>query len=69
MELNYLFKKIVLTKTEDQHPLAMVYEQELSIYGFQKNNLTEYQWYAKFSNKVDFGNAIGFTSQHEIPLE
>ena len=58
-----------MAQTEDQYPLAIMYEQELSIYGFQKNTLTGNQWYAKFNNKVDFRNAIEFTGQHEIPLK
>ena len=46
-----------------------MYEQELSLYGFQKNNLTNDQWYEKFNTKVDVGNTIGCTSKHEVPLK
>ena len=46
-----------------------MYEQELSLYGLQKNNLTNDQWYEKFNTKVDVGNTIGFTSKHEVLLK
>ena len=52
-----MIEKTVLAQTEDQYPFAIVYEQELSLYGFHKNVLTNDQWYEKFNTKVDVGDA------------
>ena len=38
-----LIKNTVLAQTEDHHPFAIVYNQELSLYGFQHNTMTSDQ--------------------------
>jgi hypothetical protein len=53
----------ILAQTEDQYPFATVYDQELSFYSFRQETLSNPQWYERFNNKVDVGDAIGVTSQ------
>ena len=61
-------EKTVLAQTEYQYHFAIVYEQKLSLYGFQQNTLTSDQWYEKFNTKADVGNLIGVTRKHEVLL-
>ena len=69
LEIIDLIEKTVLDQTEDPHPFEIMHEQELSLYGFQQNNLTSNQWYEKFNNEMDVGNEIGVTRQYEVLLE
>ena len=58
-----------MAHTEEHNPFVIIYEQTLSLYGFQHNSLTKNQWYENFNTKVDVGNTIGVTKKHEAPLE
>jgi hypothetical protein len=64
-----LIEKTILAQTEDQYPYATVYEQELALYGFAQNALSNEQWYERFNTKIDVGSAIGITRQHQVLLE
>ena len=61
LTLYRLIKKTVLGQTEDQHPFAMVYNQELGFYAFRQDTVSNPQWYERFNIKVDVGEAIGVT--------
>ena len=54
---------------EDQYHFTIVYKQDLLLYGFHQNTMTNDQWYEKFNTKVDVGTSIGFTRQHSVLLE
>jgi hypothetical protein len=69
LTLYYLIARTVLAKTEDQYPLATVYDQELSFYSFRQETLSKPQSYERFNTKVDIGDAIGVTRQHKVILE
>ena len=69
LQLISVIDKTVLAETEDQYPFAIVYEQELSLYGFHQNTMTNDQWYERFNTKVDVGTSIGVTRQHSVILE
>ena len=60
---------MTLVQTEDQHPFATVYDQELGFYSFWQETMSNPQWYEKFNTKVDVGSAIGVTRQHKVLLE
>jgi hypothetical protein len=64
-----LIKLNILAKTEDQYPFATAYDQELSFYSFNQESLSNPQWYEQFNTKVDVGEAIGVTQQHEVLLD
>ena len=66
LELINLIEKTLLVQTEDQHPFTIVYNQELSIYGFQHYNMTSDQWYEQLNTKVDVRNTIIVTRQHNF---
>jgi hypothetical protein len=58
-----------LTQTEDQYPFATVYDQELGLYLFKQESLSNPQLYERFNTKVDVGDVIGVTHQHKVLLE
>jgi hypothetical protein len=64
-----LIERTVLTQTEDQYPFATVYDQELSLYLFRQDTLSNPQWYDQFNTEVDVGDDIGVTRQHKVLLE
>jgi hypothetical protein len=64
-----LIEKTILAQTSDQYPFATVYEQEMSLFGFHQNVLTNDQWYERFNTKVEIGKAIGIARQHPVLLE
>ena len=61
-----IIKKTVLAQIEEKYTFTIVYNQELSIYGFQHYNMTSDQWYEKLNTKVDVRNAIIVTRQHNF---
>ena len=69
LQLISIIDKTVLAQTEDQYPFAIVYEQELPIYGFHYNTVTNDQWYEWFNTKVDVGTYIGVTRHHSVLLD
>ena len=68
LQLVSIIEKMVLAQTEDQYPFAIVYEQELLIYGFLQNTMTNDQLYELFNTKVDVRTSIGVTRQHSVIL-
>ena len=53
-----LIEMVILVHTEDQHPFATVYDQELSFYLFHQNTMSYAQWYKQFNTKVNVSTAI-----------
>ena len=64
-----LIKKTISAHTKDQYCYSTVYNQEVVLYGFNKHNLTNEQYYEQFNTKVDVGEAIGITRQHCVLME
>jgi hypothetical protein len=69
LQLYCLIEKKILAQTEDQYPFATVYDQEMALYSFRQETMTNAQWYERFNMKVDVANAIGITQQHQVLLE
>jgi hypothetical protein len=61
LKLFQLIEKMTIAQTEDQHPFATVYDQELNFYSFWQETMSNPQWYEKFNTKVDVALAIGVT--------
>ena len=59
----------MLARTEDQYPFAIVYAQEILLYVFHQNLLTNNQWYERFNTEVHVGTSIGVTRQHDVLIE
>jgi hypothetical protein len=69
LTLYRLVERTVLAQTEYQYLFSTVYDQELSLYSFKQNNLSNPQWYEHFNTKVDVSGSIGVTRQHKVLLE
>jgi hypothetical protein len=69
LTLYRLIERTVLAQTKDQYPFATLYDQELVLYSFKQESLSNPQWYERFNTKIDFGDAIGVTHQHKVLLE
>ena len=69
LQLCQLIEKTILAQTEDQYPFATVYDQEMALYSFRQETMTNAQWYERFNTKVDVASAIGVTRQHKVLLE
>jgi hypothetical protein len=69
LTLYRLTDNTVLVQTEDHYLFPTVYDQELSFYSFQQDNLPNPQWYEPFNTKVDVSGSIGVTRQHKVLLE
>ena len=69
LRLYRLIKKTILAQTEDQYPVATVYNEEFALYSFCQETRTNAEWYERFNTKVDLTNAIGVTQQHKVLLE
>ena len=69
LQLISIVQKTVLTHMGDKYPFARVYKQELFLYGFYQNNMTNEQWYERLNTKVDVETAIGVTRQHSVLLK
>ncbi len=59
--LYHLIEKMVLAQMEDQYPFVTIYEQEMALYSFQQETLSNPQYYEHFNTKVDVANVIGIT--------
>jgi hypothetical protein len=64
-----LIEQTILAQTEDQYPFSTVYNQELSLYSFKQETLSNPQWYEIFNTKVDVSEAVGVTPQHKVLLD
>jgi hypothetical protein len=69
LTLYRLIKRTVLANTYDQYPFATVYDQELVLYLFKQESLSNMQWYERFNTKVDVGDAIAVIRHHKVLLE
>jgi hypothetical protein len=69
LTLYLLIERTALAQTEDQYPFATVYDQELSFYSFNQENMSNPQWYECFNTKVDVSGAIGVDRQHKVLFE
>lgn len=68
LRLERLIEKTVLAQTEDQYPFATAYDQEMAIYSFRQESMSNAQWYEKFNTRVDVSKTIGITRQHKVLL-
>jgi hypothetical protein len=69
LNLYLLTERTVPAQTEDQNPFATMYDQELSFYSFNQDNLSNPRWHERCNTKVDVSRAIGVTRQHNVLLE
>jgi hypothetical protein len=69
LTLYRLIERTILAQTEDQYPLATVYDQYLSFYSFKQETLSNPQLYERFNTEVNVSEAISVTLQHKVLLD
>jgi hypothetical protein len=62
-------KTALAQRTEDQHPFATIYDQELGSHSFRQETLSNAPWHERFNTKVDVGEAIGVMRLHKVLVE
>jgi hypothetical protein len=58
LDLYKLIESVVLKLTEDQYPVAAVWEQYGAMYNAKQDNLTSTEWYERFNTKVELAESV-----------
>ena len=53
LELYKLIERVILKQTEDQYPVAALWEQKTNKVNAKQTNLTNNKWYDHFNTKVE----------------
>jgi hypothetical protein len=59
LDLYKLIESVVLKQTEDQYPVAALWEQYGAVYNAKQGNLTSTEWYERFNAKVEVAESVG----------
>ena len=59
LELYKLIESVVLKQTEDQYPVAAVWEQYGQVYNAKQGSMTNTEWYERFNTKVEVAESVG----------
>jgi hypothetical protein len=65
LELYKLIKRVVLKQTEDQYPVAVLWEQLSNIANAKQGNLTNNKLYDCFNTKVEVAESVGVSFDFE----
>jgi hypothetical protein len=58
LELYKLIKRVILKQTEDQYPVAALWEQLSNVANAKQGNLTNNEWYDCFNTKVEVAESV-----------
>jgi len=59
LDLYKLIERVILRQTEDQYPVAAVWEQLVSVYSSKQGNMTNNEWYERFTTKIEVAESVG----------
>ena len=59
LELYKLIESVVLKQTEDQYPVAAVWDQYSSVFNARQGSLPNTEWYERFNTKVEVAESVG----------
>ncbi len=65
LELYKLIKQVILKQTEDQYPVAALWEQLSNVANAKQGNLTNNEWYDCFNTKVEVAESVGVSFDFE----
>jgi phosphoribosyl-ATP pyrophosphohydrolase len=68
LQLKALIERVVIAQSENKYPFATVYKQEVGLFGFLQNKLTDNQWHERFDTKINIGELIGVSRIHDLAL-
>ena len=60
---------MVLKQTEDQYPVAAVWDQYMAVYNSKQGSLTNTEWYKRFDTKVKVAESIGCAFANDRTLD
>jgi hypothetical protein len=69
LELYKLIKSVVLKQTEDQYPVAAVWDQYCQVYNAKQGSSSNTEWYERFSTKVEVAESVGCVFANDKTLE
>ena len=67
--LQELVESVVLKQTEDQYPVAVVWEQYGQVYNAKQGNMTSTKWYERFNTKVKVVESFGWMFANDKTLD
>jgi hypothetical protein len=59
LELYKLIESVVLKQTEDQYPVAAVWDQYSAVFNARQGSLSNTEWYERFNTKVEVAESVG----------
>jgi hypothetical protein len=65
MELYKLNEQVILKQTEDQYPVAALWEQLSNVANAKQGNSTNNEWYDRFNTKVEVAESVGVSFNFE----
>jgi hypothetical protein len=69
LELYKLIESVVLKQTEDQYPVAAVWDQYCQVYNAKQGNNNNTEWYERFSTKVEVAESVGCVFANDKTLD
>jgi hypothetical protein len=65
LELYKLIGRVILKQTQDQYPVAELWEQRTNLVNAKQTNLTNIKWYDWFNTKVEVAKSVGVNFDFE----
>ena len=65
LELYKLIERVILKQTEDQYPVAALWEQLCNVTNAKQGNMTNNEWYDRFNTKVEVAESVGVSFHFE----
>jgi hypothetical protein len=69
LELYKLIESVVLKQTEDQYPVAAVWDQYSEVFNAKQGSLPNTEWYERFNTKVEVAESVGCVFGHDKILD
>ena len=69
LDLYKLIESVVLKQTEDQYPVAAVWDQYCQVYNAKQGSSNNTEWYERFSTKVEVAESVGCVFANDKTLE
>ena len=59
LDLYKLIERVIFRQTEEQYPVAAVWEQLVSVYSSKQVNMTNNEWHERFTTKIEVAESVG----------
>jgi hypothetical protein len=68
LELYKLIERVILKKTENQYPVAALWEKLTNVVNTKQGDLTNNEWYDWFNTKVEVAESVGVNFRFQEDL-